>query len=87
MTQGVGTNDAGPRTADGRSTTFQAVQGEPEHYSGETLLVTAYALIWVILLVWIALVWRKQSALDARLTGLEREIDKAATANDDKRRA
>jgi hypothetical protein len=71
---------------DSRSTTFQAVQGESEHYSGEVLLVSAYAALWVILLMWVALVWRKQSALDARLDDLEREIDKAA-ASVDKRRS
>ncbi len=68
---------ATPQSPDSRSTSFQPVTGEAEHYSGETLLVSAYALIWVILLSWVALVWRKQSALDARLDDLEREIEKA----------
>jgi hypothetical protein len=64
---------------DDRATTFQPVTGaQPEHYSGEVLLVSAYAILWVILIAWIALVWRKQSALGARLADLEREIDKAA---------
>lgn len=64
---------------DDRATTFQPVTGaQPEHYSGEVLLVSAYAILWVILISWIALVWRKQSALGARLADLEREIDKAA---------
>jgi hypothetical protein len=66
---------------DDRATTFQPVTGpQPEHYSGEVLLVSAYATLWVILIAWIALVWRKQSSLGARLTDLEREIDKAAAA-------
>jgi hypothetical protein len=65
---------------DDRSTTFQAVQGEPEHYSGEALLVSAYAILWVILLSWVALVWRRQNALNVRLDDLEREIDKAEFA-------
>jgi hypothetical protein len=60
-----------------RSTTFQAVQGEPEHYNGATLLVCAYAALWAILLFWVALSWRRQSALDARLGDLERVIDAA----------
>ena len=68
---------APPQSPDSRSTSFQPVTGEAEHYSGETLLVSAYALIWVILLSWVGLVWRKQSALDARLDDLEREIEKA----------
>jgi CcmD family protein len=63
---------------DDRATTFQAVKGEPEHYNGETLLVTAYAAIWVILLVWVALVWRKQAGLGTRLEELERVLGEAA---------
>jgi hypothetical protein len=68
-----------PSTApDDRATSFQAVKGEPEHYSGETLLVSAYAVLWVIILIWVALVWRKQAALTVRLDDLERVIDDAA---------
>jgi CcmD family protein len=63
-----------------RATTFQAVTGpQAEHYSGEVLLVSAYAILWLLLLGWVALVWRKQSAMSGRLEDLEREIDKAAT--------
>jgi CcmD family protein len=65
-------------TPDDRATTFQAVKGEPEHYHGETLLVTAYAALWVIILVWVALVWRKQASLTTRLDDLERVIDETA---------
>jgi CcmD family protein len=74
------TMDGKDQTPEGRSTTFQAVQGEPEHYSGTTLLVSAYAAIWTILLVWVALAWRRQSALSARLDDLERVIDGASAA-------
>jgi hypothetical protein len=63
---------------DDRATSFQAVQGEAEHYSGETLLVSAYAVLWVIVLAWVALVWRKQAALAVRLDDLERVIGDAA---------
>ncbi|MDP9149633.1 MAG: CcmD family protein [Myxococcota bacterium] len=68
---------AGSAPAD-RSTTFQAVQGEPEHYNGAALLVSAYAVLWIILLLWVGLVWRKQSALGARLDDLERVMKSAA---------
>ena len=67
-----------PSSPDDRATSFQAVQGEREHYSGETLLVSAYAVLWVIVLAWVALVWRKQAALTLRLDDLERVIDQAA---------
>ena len=66
------------QSPDDRATTFQAVQGEPEHYSGETLLVSAYAALWVIVLAWVALAWRKQAALSARLDDLERVLADAA---------
>jgi hypothetical protein len=65
-------------TADGRATTFQAVQGGQEHYSGETLLVSAYAVLWALLLLWVAFIWRKQGETNARLFDLERVLDKAA---------
>jgi hypothetical protein len=72
------TGSAGPTSPDDRATSFQAVKGEPEHYSGEALLVSAYAVLWVIILVWVALVWRKQAAMALRLDDLERVIDDAA---------
>ena len=65
-------------TPDDRATTFQAVKGEPEHYSGETLLVSAYAVLWVIVLAWVALAWRRQAGLSTRLDDLERVLDEAA---------
>ena len=66
-----------------RSTTFQAVQGNAsEQYSGATLLVTAYAVLWVVVFAWIALVWRKQNALSARLAALEAVLDRAAATQD-----
>ncbi|MGD0677403.1 MAG: CcmD family protein [Polyangiaceae bacterium] len=66
-----------------RATTFQAVEGpQAEHYSGEVLLVTAYAIVWTVLLLWVALVWRKQSRLNTRLDELERVLDEAAAARD-----
>jgi hypothetical protein len=67
-----------PTSPDDRATTFQAVKGEPEHYSGEALLVGAYAVLWVILLAWVALVWRKQAGLNTRLDELERVLGEAA---------
>jgi CcmD family protein len=66
-------------TPNDRATTFQAVPGnQTEQYSGATLLVSAYAVLWVVVFVWVALVWRRQGALDARLTDLERVLDRAA---------
>ena len=82
MTQAPQSAESAQRDPDSRSTTFQAVQGEREHYSGETLLVSAYAVVWLVLLAWVAIVWRKQRSLDSRLYDLEREIDKASVRRD-----
>ncbi len=69
-----------PKTPSDRATTFQAVTGEPEHYSGEKLLVAAYAIVWVVVLAWVAFVWRKQRAMTGRLDALEAEIARAGAA-------
>jgi CcmD family protein len=69
-----------PQGPSDRATSFQAVQGPAEpHYSGEVLLVTAYAIVWAVVILWVALIWRKQSGLNTRLDELERVIDKAAS--------
>ena len=73
-------------TPDGRSTTFQAVDGnQKEQYSGGALLVSAYAALWIVLFAWVGVVWRKQSALNGRLDDLERVIDKAAAKDEAKK--
>lgn len=63
---------------DDRASAFVAVDGG-EHYSGSTLLVSAYIAIWVILMAWIFLMWRKQASLAERLDDLERALDRAAS--------
>ena len=78
----AGTSD---KTPDDRSTTFQAVQGGPEQHDGATLLIEAYAVLWIILMTWLVFQWRKQGALNARLEGLERAIDRAAAKADGKK--
>jgi hypothetical protein len=74
-----------PTAADDRATTFQPASGpQPEHYSGEVLLVWAYVAVVVVLIAWVALIWRKAGAMSRRLSDLEREIDKAAANPKDK---
>ena len=60
-----------------RATTFQAVEGGEVH-SGQVLLVEAYVAIWLFLLAFIAMSWRKQARLHARLDDLEQVVDRAA---------
>jgi CcmD family protein len=61
-----------------RSTTFQPVEGGNEVHSGTTLMVEAYAAIWMIIMFWLVLVWRKQATLHRRVDDLEHAIDRAA---------
>jgi hypothetical protein len=71
-------NAPGTTKPDDRSTTFQPVEGGGEQRSGTTLLVEAYVVLWFLLMGWILLLWRKQSAMTARLVDLEKAIDRAA---------
>ena len=63
-----------------RSTEFVAVDGMREQYNGATLLVTAYSLLWILLMGFLLMLWRKQQALGRRLDGLEAAIDRAVAA-------
>lgn len=47
---------------------------------GATLMVEAYVVLWLLLMGWIWLLWRKQAAVNARLDDLERVLDNAAGA-------
>jgi hypothetical protein len=64
-------------SADDRATEFKAVADTGEHYNGYTLMVEAYAAIWLILMVWLLFIWRKQADLTARVDGLESAIARA----------
>ena len=72
-----------PPTPADRATEFTAVESG-EHYNGSTLMVAAYAAIWVLLMAWIYMLWRKQAVLGERLDGLEKSIDRAAAAAEKK---
>ena len=76
--QGTGT------PADDRATEFVAVDPTKEQYSGPKLVVIAYLVIWVVLMGWILMLWRKSLSLSDRLEGLERAIDRAAAKADEK---
>jgi hypothetical protein len=65
-------------TADDRATEFSAISGQTsDHYNGYTLMVSAYAAIWVIMMVWLAFLWRKQADINTRIDGLEGALVRA----------
>jgi hypothetical protein len=77
-----------PAAPEDRATDFKAVEGDTgEHFSGYTLMVEAYAAIWLILMGWLVLLWRKQSDLTARVEGLEGAIARAERKGLEKNRS
>lgn len=64
-----------PSAPEGRSSEFVAVSGaESETTSATVMLVTAYALFWAILLVFVWMTWRRQQRLADRLRQLESRV-------------
>lgn len=68
---------SGQGTADDRGTAFRAVEGGNQMQSGEKLLVEAYAIIWIVVLVFVASMFRRQRRLDRRIETLEAALQKA----------
>ena len=59
-----------------RSTSFTAVEGGGETTSAEVLLVSAYSVMWVILLGFVFMSWRRQGVLVRRLDEVEKALSK-----------
>ena len=57
-----------------RSTEFVAVQGGGDTTSAATLLVTAYLVMWALLLGFVYLSWRRQGRVETRISELEKAI-------------
>jgi CcmD family protein len=68
---------AAPRTSDDRSTAFRPVEGGTEMQSGEKLLVEAYAAIWLLTMIFLVSIFRRQKRIDARMASLEVALEKA----------
>ncbi len=71
--------DEPPGDPSQRGTEFRAVEGGAETMSGGTLLVEAYAALWLILLGLLFVSWRRQSRIDARVAELERAMSRGGT--------
>ena len=60
-----------------RSQEFKPVSGGPTNTSSaEALLITAYVLMWAMLMGFLLHTFRRQAAVDKRLTELERVLPK-----------
>lgn len=68
-------------TAEDRSQEFKAVTGgNTETSSAEGLLITAYVLMWAILMGFLFVTFRRQAAVAKRLSDLERVLPKRTDA-------
>jgi hypothetical protein len=63
-----------------RSTAFVPVQGGQETTSAEALLVTAYIVMWALLLGFLGLGYRRQSKMETRIGELERAMTRGGTS-------
>lgn len=68
-------------TAEDRSQEFKAVTGgATETSSAEGLLIAAYVMMWAILMGFLFITFRRQAAVDKRLTDLEKALPKRPDA-------
>jgi CcmD family protein len=57
-----------------RSTEFVPVQGGGETTSAAGLLITAYVVMWALLLGFVFLSWRRQGRVETRISELEKAL-------------
>ena len=57
-----------------RSTEFVPVQGGGETTSAASLLITAYVVMWALLLGFVFLSWRRQGRVETRISELEKAL-------------
>lgn len=60
-----------------------AGEGQQNTASASTLLVTAYLVMWALLLGFLFMSWRRSQRIEARLTGLEQALTKHESTDKD----
>jgi CcmD family protein len=63
-------------TVDDRSTTMKGSPAGNDSVPGGTLVVVAYAVVWIVVLLLIVRVFQKQTAVSKRVDDLEAELKK-----------
>ncbi|MFO0677339.1 MAG: CcmD family protein [Polyangiaceae bacterium] len=59
------------------SPAYRPVTESTEQHDGFTLMVEAYALVWLFVFVWVAGMWRSVGRINTRIDDLEKAIDVA----------
>ena len=60
---------------EGRATQFVPVEGGEETTSATTMLVSAYVIVWVLLMLFVFLGWRRQRGIESRIDDLEKALE------------
>ena len=78
MKQNAAPSTTATSTPEDRSQEFRPDVGGTESASASTLLVVAYLVMWALLLGFVLLSWRRQNKVDARLSELERALERSS---------
>lgn len=72
---------AAPGSPADRAAEFVSVEGgaPAAGASAETLLVTAYVVMWALVAGFVVGTWRAQRLLDSRISELERRLERSAS--------
>ena len=68
-----------------RASAFRAVTGNTEKVNGGALLVVAYAFVWLVVMIVIARIFTRQTAVAAKLDALDAEVKAAALSKESAR--
>lgn len=58
-------------------------EGQQNTANASTLLVTAYLVMWALLIGFLFMSWRRSQRIESRLTGLEQALSKHEAKNQD----
>jgi len=67
-----------------RATEFVPVQGGGETTSAASLLITAYLVMWAILLSFVFSSWRRQGRVENRISELEKALASGGTKGNER---
>jgi CcmD family protein len=76
FTQVPATSSSSSSTVEDRSTTMKGTPASGESVPGGTLLVVAYAVVWIAVLLLILRVFQRQTAVGKRVDELEADLKK-----------
>ncbi len=62
-----------------RSTEFVPVTGGGETTSAASLLITAYIVMWALLLGFVLMSWRRQGRVETRISELEKALSTSSS--------